>query len=115
MKIAPPDFTVGAYISKGNLGTDSPFELPINNPFYFFFGDGTYKVILSEREMNGKWWYRNNIFSIQLENNKEYQFSYFVEKAFSKFRLELVRGKDIYAMRFEKDERISFTMLDSFK
>lgn len=55
MKKAPPDFIYGAYTSDGNLGTDSPFAIPFNNPFYFFFDDGTYKVLLKQREMKGKW------------------------------------------------------------
>jgi hypothetical protein len=102
MKITPPDFLIGAYTSKGSLGTDSPFELPSNNPFYFFFGDGTYIVILNERELKGKWWYNKNMFFIQLENGKGYQFFYYSENAFSEFRLDLLKGRDTYSMRFKK-------------
>ena len=115
MKIAPPNFLFGAYTSNGSLGTDSPFELSSNNPFYFFFGDGTYKVVLNEREMKGKWWYNMNMFFIQLENGKEYQFFYYPENTSGEFRLELVRGKDTYAMRFKNDVRITSSILDSFK
>lgn len=115
MKVAPPDFLFGGYTSNGNLGIDSPFELPANNPFYFFFSDGTYKVVLSQREMKGKWWYEKNRFFIQLDNGKEYQFFYCPGIEYGEFRLELVRGKDLYAMRFKQDARITALALDSFK
>lgn len=56
-----------------------------------------------------------NMFFIQLENGKEYQFYYHAENEPGEFRLELVRGKDTYAMRFKQDVRITPSKLNSFK
>jgi len=115
MKKAPPCFSFGAYTSKGNLGTDSPFELPENNPFYFFFNDGTYKVILSERELIGKWWNSKDQFFIKLKDEIVHQFTYYHDNIAGEFRLELHRSVGIYAMKFIKDNRISSSALDKFR
>ena len=69
-------FVYGTYQANGGMGTESQFDNGLNNAFYRFKEDGTYELLTSDYQKTGKWKYANDIFSIQINGAKEYQFEY---------------------------------------
>jgi hypothetical protein len=105
------NFCCGTYTAVNDMGTDTPFISHTNYPFYVFEPDGTYKIFFGDNKRTGKWWTKDDLFFIQLENSKAYQFSYQEEERESEnslafvFTLRLQRANHVNQMTFKQDIR----------